>query len=543
MPSVTFNPRRVTVSVPRGTSLLRAAKLAGVHIETPCGGHGTCRKCKLTVSASGEEVLACLTSALTDLELETVAAETRDNLKILSDGQSIQIDLDPRVKKIVTPKETVISSGGRLLRVAERPAPVLRCLGVAVDIGTTTLVASLVDLETGGELAVASSLNPQALRGQDVLTRIKLGGTPEGLAQLHGDLIRELNALFQQNARRSGTAVTDIYEVVFSGNTTMLYLAVKESPVTLGKFPYPLTMRGDTSVSAAGIGLEIAERGEIYLPPVISAYVGADIVSGLLATRLARQPGVTLFIDIGTNGEMALAVEGRLAATSTAAGPAFEGMNIACGMRAAKGAIELVELDDRGVTINTIAAAPPAGLCGSGLLDAIGELAAHGLIDRHGRLTRDSAAVPPQWREHLISVADKPAFRLAGDVYLSQKDIRHVQLAKSAVRAGVELMLNTRGVTAEQVDRVLIAGSFGYHLRPASLLNLGLLPRDFAGKIEFVGNTAKTGGTGFLLNQPARQEMAALSAQVEVVELANHPDFEKTFVRMMSFPQREAALV
>jgi uncharacterized 2Fe-2S/4Fe-4S cluster protein (DUF4445 family) len=411
---------------------------------------------------------------------------------------------------------------------------------VSVDIGTTTLVASLVDLETGGELAVASSLNPQALHGQDVLSRIKLGGTPEGLGQLHGDLIRELNALFQRNARRSGTAVTDIYEVVFSGNTTMLYLAVKESPVSLGKFPYTLTLRGATQVGAAGVGLQIAERGEIYLPPVISAYVGADIVSGFLATQLERQCGVTLFIDIGTNGEMALAVDGQLAATSTAAGPAFEGMNISCGMRAAKGAIELVELDDEGgeVTIKTIADAPPAGLCGSGLIDAIGELAEHGIIDRNGRLIKDPAAV---WRESIISVGGKPAFRLSGEVYLSQKDIRHVQLAKSAVRAGVELMLKTRGVSAGQVDRVLIAGSFGYHLRTKSLLNLGLLPREFEGRIEFVGNTSKTGGAAFLLNQAARQEMAALTAKVEVVELANHPDFEKTFVRMMSFPQPEPA--
>jgi uncharacterized 2Fe-2S/4Fe-4S cluster protein (DUF4445 family) len=267
----------------------------------------------------------------------------------------------------------------------------------------------------------------------------------------------------------------------------------------------------------------------------MSAYVGADITSGILAAKLAELSGVTLFVDIGTNGEMVLAVNGQLTATSTAAGPAFEGMNIACGMRASRGAIEMVSLSGNNIEIKTIANAPPAGLCGSGLLDVVGELAAHGGVDKNGRFQVNGNLPNRPWKGQFGSLDGKLFFRIADPVYLSQKDVRQVQLAKAAVRAGIELMLRANGLAAAQVDRVLIAGSFGFHLRTASLIHLGLLPREFKDRVEFVGNTSKSGARAFLLNRRLRDELKQLVQRVRVLELANDPAFEKTFVQSLSF--------
>jgi uncharacterized 2Fe-2S/4Fe-4S cluster protein (DUF4445 family) len=286
---------------------------------------------------------------------------------------------------------------------------------------------------------------------------------------------------------------------------------------------------------AAEVGLAIAPDGQVYLPPIMSAYVGADITSGILAAKLAALRGVTLFVDIGTNGEMVLAVNGQLTATSTAAGPAFEGMNIACGMRASRGAIELVSLAGDRVEIKTIANAAPVGLCGSGLLDAVGELAAHGVVDKNGRFRVNGALPDRPWKDRVGVLDGKPVFHIADPVYLSQKDVRQVQLAKAAVRAGIELMLRANNLTAAHVDRVLIAGSFGFHLRTASLIHLGLLPREFEDRVEFVGNTSKTGARAFLLDRRLRDELKQLVRRVRVLELANDPAFEKTFVQALSF--------
>jgi uncharacterized 2Fe-2S/4Fe-4S cluster protein (DUF4445 family) len=344
-----------------------------------------------------------------------------------------------------------------------------------------------------------------------------------------------LNRLIGEAAADAKVAVHNIYEAVFSGNTTMLHLATGTNPASLGKYPYTPALQCGESVRAADIGLAIAPNGQVYLPPIMSAYVGADITSGILAAKLAELRGVTLFVDIGTNGEMVLAVNGQLTATSTAAGPAFEGMNIACGMRASRGAIEQVSLSGNYVEIKTIGNAPPVGLCGSGLLDVVGELAAHGGVDKNGRFQTNGSLPDRAWKNRFGLLDGKPVFRIAVPVYLSQKDVRQVQLAKAAVRAGIELMLRANQLTAAQVDRVLIAGSFGFHLRTASLIHLGLLPREFKDRVEFVGNTSKSGARAFLLNRRLRDELKQLAQRVRVLELANDPAFEKTFIQALSF--------
>jgi uncharacterized 2Fe-2S/4Fe-4S cluster protein (DUF4445 family) len=552
--TIHFIPGDKTVSVADGTNLLEAARKAGVFIAAPCDGSGTCGKCRVKIPAAQRQnfneaphdwltraeraegwVLACQSTVHGDLQVEPDQCAD-DELKILSEGHAVAVELNPWITKTfnASSAQTTVKAGGALL-VTESDDTTQALFGVAVDIGTTTLVVALIDLRDGREIAVASSLNPQARHAQDVLSRIKLGSQPEGLQLLHGELIAELNRLIGEAAADVDVPVRHIYEAVFSGNTTMLHLATGTNPASLGKYPYTPALQCGEQVSAADIGLAIAATGQVYLPPIMSAYVGADITSGILAAKLAELRGVTLFVDIGTNGEMVLAVNGLLTATSTAAGPAFEGMNIACGMRASRGAIELVSLSGNYVEIKTIANAPPVGLCGSGLLDVVGELAAHGGVDKNGRFLTNGSLPDRPWKNRFGVLDGKPIFRITDPVYLSQKDVRQVQLAKAAIRAGIELMLRANHLTAAQVDRVLIAGSFGFHLRTASLIHLGLLPREFKDRVEFVGNTSKSGARAFLLNRRLRDELKQLVQRVRVLELANDPAFEKTFFKALSF--------
>jgi uncharacterized 2Fe-2S/4Fe-4S cluster protein (DUF4445 family) len=264
--------------------------------------------------------------------------------------------------------------------------------------------------------------------------------------------------------------------------------------------------------------------------------VGADITSGILASALDKKTGTTVFIDIGTNGEMVLAKDGRLAASSTAAGPAFEGMNISCGMRASQGAIESFSIADDVVSYTVIGDDAITGICGSGLLDIAGELVRTGVIGRNGRFTNpDSETIAPALLKKIRSHDGKNAFFITDTVYLSQKDIRQIQLAKGAIRCGIEMLLAHFNMAACDVDTLEIAGSFGYHLNEASLLNIGLLPPAFAGKTAFVGNTSMSGATAFLLNTGFRSQMADLVKTIDVVELANDESFEKNFITYLSF--------
>jgi uncharacterized 2Fe-2S/4Fe-4S cluster protein (DUF4445 family) len=358
-----------------------------------------------------------------------------------------------------------------------------------------------------------------------VLSRIHFAGNKEGLDTLQKALIDALNEMLCQMTEQSGIQAKRIYEVIYSGNTAMLHLACGVDPKPLGQYPYVSQIQGGQHVS--GLGLNISPFGIIYLPPIISAFVGPDITSGVLISQLHKQTDTVLFIDIGTNGEMALAKDGTLAATSTAAGPAFEGMNISCGMRAGNGAIESFKINESSdFSYQTIGNAEATGICGSGLLDITGELVANGIVSKNGRFSADAK---------LGMAEGKKAFYITDTVYLSQNDVRQIQLAKGAIRSGIEAMLSKLNLTAVDVDRVLIAGSFGYHLNEKSLLNIGLLPSEFEGRISFVGNTAQTGGVAFLLNTDFREEMAQLVSEIQKIELANDENFEKLFVASLRF--------
>ncbi len=553
MPEVLFVNENKTVFVKSGATLLQAARLAGVMIESPCNAMGTCGKCRVRVEnefqyatdagssrhqlSPAEEaagyVLACQTKIYGNLRVFSQdTAQSNRTLKILSDGQSFSYKIAPYIAKRFDGKKTVVYGGGEPLGEEEGDTS-CRCYGVVADIGTTTLVAALVDLQTGREITTISALNPQSLHAQDVLTRIHLASDEAGLLLMYEKVTNEMERMIGAAAEQSGICRADIYEVVFSGNTAMIHLACNVSPKTLGRYPYTPMITGGNRAPAKG--LNISRFGSVYLPPVISAFVGPDITSGILAVQLHKTGRTTLFIDIGTNGEMALAAEGALCATSTAAGPAFEGMNIQCGMRAGQGAIEYYRIGENGdAELHTIGDAPAKGICGSGLMDIVGELVHAGVIGKNGRFAPKGRS-PQALASRLFEKEGKLAFQITDEVFLTQQDIRQVQLAKGAIRSGIEALLLNRGVQAQEVERVLIAGSFGYHLREESLLHIGLLPEPFAGKVEFVGNTSKSGGKAFLLNEGLRSEMRGLVEKIETVELANSKGFEKLFVGSLGF--------
>ena len=557
MAKVNFYPQDKSIIVEEGLTILQAARKAGIVIESPCNGAGTCGKCRVRLdeeslnnvvtggkchlTKSEEEqgyVLSCEAKIYGDIRVGISNSQRSSTLKILSKGQSFHISLNPLIKKeyINTEDHTKVFAGDRQLG-AEYGDTRDNCYGAVVDIGTTTLVAAVINLKDGSEIGTAAALNPQAVYAQDVLSRIKFSSEADGLHTMYSEVVREINGLIKEIAHSKGISCKNIYETVFSGNTCMLHLASNTDPQALGKYPYKPEINGGLYLSAHEHKIGISPIGIIYVPPIISAYVGADITSGILAAQLQEKKGIVLFIDIGTNGEMVMAAEGALTATSTAAGPAFEGMNITHGMRADQGAIEFFEIDELGgISTKVIGSLKATGICGSGLLDVVGELVAHGVINKNGRFVEPEASgLQPALKERLIKQEGKWIFKITDRVFLSQKDIRQVQLAKGAIRAGIEFLLESRGVKAQAVDKVLIAGSFGFHLRTKSLINIGLLPKEFDGKIEFMGNTSKSGGQAFLLNKTYRGELEKIVENVEVLELANFLNFDRVFVRCLEF--------
>lgn len=555
MPEVYFQQQEQRVVVPSGTTILAAARRAGIIVESPCDGIGTCGKCmvrlvdappehyhceeahyQLTTDQLAESmVLACHTQVLGDLTVLAADTERQNrSLKIVSGGAGFEYPLDPWITKQFAAGRTKVFAGDQF--VGEEDGDTTEKLyGLAIDIGTTTLVAALIDLRSGKELASLSALNPQSLHAQDVITRIHMASKPEGLKLLHDAICDAFNHMIGELCQDSGVAAKHIYEVIYSGNTTMLHLACNVNPELLGQFPYTTVMKGGNTLPAGE--LMISPFGDIYLPPIISAYVGPDITSGVLAGQLEKKPGTTLFIDIGTNGEMILAQDGRLAGTSTAAGPAFEGMNITCGMRAGDGALEFYQIEEDGsIKTHVLGDGEAVGICGSGLLDIIGELVRVGVIGKTGRLIQPAKGKYPDALKASMKEKDgKPVFYVTKNVYITQADIRQVQLAKGAVRAGVEMLMAALGVAPEKVDCVQIAGSFGYHLQESSLLNQGMLPAAFRGKVEFVGNTSQSGARAFLINRGTRSYMEGLVRNIRDVELSQDPKFQDVFVRALGF--------
>jgi uncharacterized 2Fe-2S/4Fe-4S cluster protein (DUF4445 family) len=534
---VNFVNQNVKIEVSAGTPLVIAARSMGITIETPCNGIGTCGKCKVRLAGAekqNEFILACQTKVINDIDvIHSERTEENRNLRIILAGDTFDYEMKPFISKAYEAGKTKVF-GGKTLLGTEDGDTSPHIYGIALDIGTTTMAAELYRLTDGQYLASDSILNPQSAYGQDVLSRIAFA-KDGGLGCLYEAFKTAFLKLTDSVTQIAGVDRRHIYELVFSGNTVMLHFATYTDPSPLGRFPYRSSMRGGENLPA--VGLAISPFGLVFLPPIISSYVGADISSGILISKLKEKKGKTLFIDVGTNGEIVMADGGRLAATSTAAGPAFEGMNIVCGMRAAPGAIEQFQITaDGGFTHKTIGGGIASGICGSGLLDIVGELARVGVIGKSGLLIKKeecnfSGEIKASLGEH----NGKTAFFITDDVFITQQDIRQVQLAKGAIYSGIMALLNKLCIKTPDIDEVLIAGSFGYHLAENSLLNIGLLPREFQGKVRFTGNTSLSGAVAFLLNTDFRKNMIDTVMNIDKIELADTEGFEDIFVSSLGF--------
>jgi uncharacterized 2Fe-2S/4Fe-4S cluster protein (DUF4445 family) len=611
-----FNGR--PVRVPRGVTLFDAASWNGIAIDSTCGGHGTCKKCRIRFRAdapvpssldvraySPDEIrdgwrLACRTPASQDADIEVPPLVTRPKAATVGVGRQVILrpavrkrylelaepdlhdqrtdldrvlaeltDLDPRADLHVLRdlgrtlrnadfKVTAVvaalpgSPDGDAVLIAVEPGDTtLRCYGLAFDLGTTTVVATLLDLTTGTPVAVDSMLNKQQPFGADVITRISATMLDESARDKLRDLAQQTLAELAAGVCAAGAVRFDeVYEVALAANATMVHLALGIDPEPLGVAPFIMAARLLPEILAADLGVPAHPRARAVVFPAFGAYVGGDITAGLLASGMDRDPRVRLFIDIGTNCEIVLGGRDWLVATAAPAGPAFEGAAIRCGMRAADGAIEAVGITSGGdLTLRVIGDTSPRGLCGSGLVDAVAAMADAGLLDASGRFisSSDAVAVAPALADRLVSVGKERVFVLhwggpardpgtpSASIYLSQRDVRELQFAKAAIATGWRILLEEAGVAEDEVRQVLLAGSFGSYLNPASAIRIGLVPAVGAQRIVAAGNVAGEGAKMALLSVRERAAALALLEEVRYVELSDRADFNDRFVEALGF--------
>ncbi len=418
--------------------------------------------------------------------------------------------------------------------------------GLAVDIGTTSVVSTLIELDSGEQLASVSSLNPQAVFGGDLMSRIAFAQfDPGNLRKLHTRIIGLLNRHIEETCRQSGVLAKWIYKVVVVGNTCMHHLLLGIDPSFVGLAPYAPVMRHALVLPARELFLKVAPEARVCLLPLVAGFVGADAVAVALATRIYEGAAIRIAVDIGTNGEVILGSRDRLWACSAPAGPALEGAQIRHGMRAALGAIDRVTVDDD-IHVHTIGEADPLGICGSGLIDLLAGLLDTGVIDWTGLIRVEAReALPPKLRERVVMRGEERQVIVlrpgeAGarqEVVLTQDDVRQVQLAKGAIASGVAMLQHVASVSDETVAELMLAGGFGNYVSISSALRIGLIPPLPKEKIRYVGNAASLGAQLCLVSETERQRAESVAARIEHVSLAAHPDFERIFVDAMNFPR------
>ena len=418
--------------------------------------------------------------------------------------------------------------------------------GLAVDIGTTSVVSTLIELDSGEQLASVSSLNPQAVFGGDLMSRIAFAQfDPGNLRKLHTRIIGLLNRHIEETCRQSGVLAKWIYKVVVVGNTCMHHLLLGIDPSHVGLAPYAPVMRHALVLPARELFLKVAPEARVCLLPLVAGFVGADAVAVALATRIYESAEIRIAVDIGTNGEVLLGSRDRLWACSAPAGPALEGAQIRHGMRGALGAIDRVTVDDD-IHVHTIGEADPLGICGSGLIDLLAGLLDTGVIDWTGLIRVEAReALPPKLRERVVMRGEERQVIVlrpgeAGarqEVVLTQDDVRQVQLAKGAIASGVAMLQHVASVSDETVAELMLAGGFGNYVSIASALRIGLIPPLPKEKIRYVGNAASLGAQLCLVSETERQRAESVAARIEHVSLAAHPDFERIFVDAMNFPR------
>ncbi len=572
-----------------GTTIFDAASWNGVAIDSTCGGHGTCKKCKVKVVSGNAPIspvdpraftidelkngwrLACRANTQEDLTVEVPPLQTRPKAALAGVGRHIILrpavqkryvelaestlaDQQPDLERLLAamddveprvPLGIVRELGGTLRRANWNVTAVLADdllidveegdtsgsrHAIAFDLGTTTVVATLLDLETGLPKAVRSILNAQQPFGADVISRISAIMMDDGaLERLRRHASETLQQLADEVCAEADVDPAEVYEIVVAGNQTMIQIALGIDPEPLSMAPFTVVARRMPETTAADFGVTVHRRAPAVTFPALGAYVGPDIVAGILATGLTLDRRVRLFIDVGTNSEIVLGSSAKTFATAAPAGPAFEAAQIRCGMRAADGAIEGVKIVDGDVRLTVIGDVAPVGLCGSGLVDAVAELVGAGMLDHSGRFILDTS-------ERFGTIGKENVFYLSDDVYLSQRDVRELQFAKASIATGWQILCRELGIEPSEIAQVLLGGSFGTYLTAASAVRIGLVPKLPLPRIVAAGNVAGEGAKIAALSVTERAAANAVLDEVEYVELSGREDFNDLFIDQLAFP-------
>jgi len=595
---IDFQPLGRRGKTPKGRLIADSAIEFGVELVNICGGTGTCGRCKVQILAgtasrptsteretlSGEELdrgfrLACQTYALSDLKCRVPPESLTAPQRTQTEGLEVSITPDPvlssyavelepptlknqqadadrliealekqsRVTEIIIDREVLAEISPKLrewgwkatvtLRdreIISMTAEPSRRLGLAVDLGTTKIAAYLIDLDTGQVPAFKGIMNPQIAYGEDVIARMaRTWGAPRDARRLREIVITALNDLAYELCAETGLNRSQILETVLVGNTAMHHLFLGLPVAQLAAAPYIPAVQKALDVKARDLGLKLAPGSYIHLLPNIAGFVGADHVAALLATGVLESEGITLVMDIGTNTEVCLAGPGFMTSVSCASGPAFEGAHIKHGMRAANGSIEHLRLTGGRVEYQTIGGIPPVGLCGSGILDALAQLYETEVLDTSGRMM-DHPRVRSEdgKREYVLIGEDEREGRPA--LTITQKDVRQLQLAKAAMQTGIRVLLENHSLSAEDIDRVLVAGAFGSYIDIESAMTVGLLPKLPPGRFRQVGNAAGIGARLALISGTERDRAQEIARRTGYIEMASLPRFQAIFTEALS---------
>ena len=600
-----FLPDGAEVRVPSGTPIFDAASWNGIAIDSTCGGHGTCKKCKVRIVSGEVPVgsvdprafttdelregwrLACRAGARGDLVVEVPPLQTRPKAALAGVGRHVILRPSVQKRHLVLEEPTMEDQRSDLQRVLDAiedlepqaSIELLRTLGatlrssnfnvtavvcdeelidvepgdtmarrfaIAFDLGTTTVVATLLDLDSGQPAAVASMLNRQQPYGADVITRISATMMDDhALGALRDRAHETLAQLTAEVCAEGDVDPREVYEITVCGNVTMMQLALGIDPEPLSMAPFTVSTHTFPPARASEFGVEAHPRAPAFVFPSLGAYVGGDIVAGMLATGLTRDRRVRLFIDVGTNSEIALGSAERVLATAAPAGPAFEAAQIKCGMRAADGAIEGVRVDGDELALEVIGDVDPSGICGSGLVDAVAELVQSGILDHSGRFipNEQAAELHPALADRLTQIGKERVFVLhwrgndpEASVFLSQRDVRELQFAKASIATGWNILMRELDVDVDEIAQVLLAGSFGAYLTPLSAVRIGLVPKLALPRIVSAGNVAGEGAKIAALSLRERAEAHSILREVEYVELSGRADFNDMFIDQLAFP-------
>jgi uncharacterized 2Fe-2S/4Fe-4S cluster protein (DUF4445 family) len=524
--------------------------------------------------------LACQTSPLSDVKIEIPPESLTANQRLQVEGQESQLELFPAVTPLeielnppnlkdlradtVRLRDLLAEKGirqpGLPLPVIAQFSEVMRrqdwkgrlamhrtgslvsvlpvnipLFGMAVDVGSTKLAMYLVNLETGETVGKAGAMNPQIAYGEDVVSRIAYanqGDTQRHVLQTR--LVDTLNGMLSELRQAASVAQDQVVDAVVVGNTAMHHIFAGLSVRQLGQAPYVAATTESLDFPASQVGLALAPAANVHVPPNIAGYVGADHVAMLLATQAWQMPGTTVALDIGTNTEISLSVGGRLLSCSCASGPAFEGAHIHAGMRAAPGAIERVQRIQGEWRISTIGGLAPIGICGSGILDAVAEMLSAGVIDARGILRKDAPGVLPLERGGAFRLASTGGSSSGSDILVTRRDVNEIQLAKAAMRAGVEVLLLEAGIRASKIDNFIVAGAFGTYIYLPNAVRIGMFPDLPLERFHQVGNAAGIGARDMLLSMKKRQLALEILYRAEYVELTTHPAFSDIYVQAIS---------